>query len=102
MRITLDDLLAQRFCGIEAARDEERRNLTEVLPDPFVMDEPTAWFGDRVEAVYPLRWRNPAEDEDVRVWVFGANRPMNKTEQQHHFRRQIMAALVTGHHIASA
>jgi hypothetical protein len=71
---------------------EEENALRRVLQTETELEmvEAPKDYGDRLERMYPLRWKHPKEDEDSRVWVHGRNTAMtDPTDLEELFWRQI-------------
>jgi hypothetical protein len=74
---------------------EEEKALKRVLlaESELEMTEPSKNFRDRLERMYPLRWKHPNEGEDPRFWLHGRITPTTKPEElEAHFKEQIYRA----------
>ncbi len=75
--------------------DIEENALGRVLQTETELEmvEPPKDYGDRLERMYPLRWKHPQEGEDSRLWLRGRSTAMtDPTDLEELFRKQIALA----------
>jgi hypothetical protein len=71
---------------------EEENVLKQLLlPDTELeMVEPSKSYGDRIERMYPLQWKQPKDGEAARVWLHGCAQAIKEpADFEEHFKKQI-------------